>query len=242
MSKLIYIPVYFRGQLNDILEGINQLGDPINVPSDTLMRGDLIESHHSFRGKIYVNEEFGNILQAIPLSTIVFILLEIVIFILSFIKRPKEGKKSPRNKVVSFESLKENEPPKVKWYDPIKLLQSFINLRLSFIESAIIDIFFSMTLNISNFSKNSHKFATLTLINFIFSAIMVIRSIHIYTCIYFKVFRLGTLKFTDIEREIVFDGLNENLPKPLLKKHAIVNFLFKVQLIFIPLVLAIGQY
>lgn len=49
-------------------------------------------------------------------------------------------------------------------------------------------------------------------------------------------------ELSDIEQEIVFDGLNEELPKPLLKRHSIVNFLFKLQMIFIPLVLVIGQY
>lgn len=120
MGKLIYIPVYFRGQLNDILEGINQLGDPVDIPSNTLMKGSLLESHHSFRGKIYLNEEFGNILQSMPISTIVFLLLETVIFVLNIIQRPKEGIK--KNKVASLDAFGKEEPTKLKWYDRARLL------------------------------------------------------------------------------------------------------------------------
>lgn len=118
MGKLIYIPVYFRGQLNDILEGINHLGDPIDIPSDIWMKGSLLESHHSFRGKIYKNEEFGNILQAMPISSVAFLLLEIIIFILSFSPRPKIG--IEKSQVTSSDVVEKQV--QVRWYDRAKLL------------------------------------------------------------------------------------------------------------------------
>lgn len=85
LGKLIYIPVYFSGELNDILEGVNKLADPIEIPPDLIMKGNLKESHTTFRGKIYENGEYGRILQAMPVSVLIFILLEITILILKIL-------------------------------------------------------------------------------------------------------------------------------------------------------------
>lgn len=80
------------------------------------------------------------------------------------------------------------------------------------------------------------------LLNFLISAMMVTRTINLYIGIYTKVVNLEECQLTNIELEIAFEGLNDKLPKRLLKRHSIVNFLLKLQMLFIPIILVIGQY
>lgn len=237
LGKLMYIPVHFSGELNDILEGVNDLADPIEIPPELLMKGSLIKSHTSFRGKILENEEYGYILQSMPVSVLIFILFEIAITILQIQSAKKSNQLQP--KVYELETVFE-EPPKLKWYSREKLLVSLMNSRLSFIESILGDIFFYTSINLSNYSKSTSKLNLINLINFIASSALVLRSMQLYSQVYFKVKSEKFESLSEVEKDLAFDGLDENIYEPALKKQARVNFYFKLQMCFIPIVLVIG--
>lgn len=79
LAKLIYLPVKFSGKIQGMLEAIAELGDPIDIPEDIFMNGGVLESHVNFKGKIVNYEEYGNILQSMPVSTAIYLILEFVI-------------------------------------------------------------------------------------------------------------------------------------------------------------------
>jgi hypothetical protein len=62
LSKMIFLPVVYPEKINSVLSAIADLSDPIELPSDFLIKGSLEQSHPTFKGKIFKFGEFGNIL------------------------------------------------------------------------------------------------------------------------------------------------------------------------------------
>lgn len=93
-----------------------------------------------------------------------------------------------------------------------------MNLRLAFLESVIGDLFFYTSINLSNYSKSNYKFMLKNLINFIISSALVFRTMQLYSSIYSRLNAEEFKSLSEIEKEIAFDGLDENLLKSNLKK------------------------
>jgi hypothetical protein len=70
--------VEFSGIIKEVLEAIAELGDPIDVPPELIMKGSLEDSHSGYKGKIFNYGEYGNALQSMPFSSSFYILLELV--------------------------------------------------------------------------------------------------------------------------------------------------------------------
>jgi hypothetical protein len=214
LSKLIYLPVTFSGTLRDILHTIAKLGDPIYISPNLIMKGSLAESHSNYKGKIFEFEEYGNILQSQPITTPVFIFLEILLQLLALIKAKK------------------------KYRDYVK------NMQVLMIELSITDMSFYAMLNLSTFTG----FSEITLPKLV-SYAMAICILSRIVWVYFGVFSNLKLacycdnvnpkkpnhpnyylrsKISAAELEVIFEGINQDIPPWKRHKAAVINYVFKL--------------
>lgn len=136
LAKLIYLPIKFSGKINSILMAISELGDPIEISPQLIMKGSLEDSHTNYKGKIFAGEEYGNVLQSMPISTSFFILTEILMIFLSLIgPNSSQKRKNGCNKAIRF----------------INTVQMFI------LEANVIEIWFYCLLNLVIFPRLSSK-------------------------------------------------------------------------------------
>jgi hypothetical protein len=126
LSKLLYMPVKFSGKIEGMLNNIAELSDPIDIPPELIMKGSLEDSHTNYKGKIFKFEEYGNILQSMPISTIFFILLEIL--------------------SLSLRCCYKKEPSSTKTKKALNIVTS---VQLFFLEAQVIDFWFTCLLNIT---------------------------------------------------------------------------------------------
>jgi hypothetical protein len=176
--------------------------------------GELHESHNSFKGKIFKFDEFGNILQAMPVQAPLFIFLDLLVMVIAYFstfkkKEPKTGSKrkikifdtkgSP-TKAITKKSPREiskstEKSEKTSLVVPNKCLNFMKGLQLMWIETNITDFGFYTLLNISifpNFNKN-----TLTMNHWcglIVSGYILSRIIYLYLRVYIN---LETICFVD---------------------------------------------
>ena len=197
VSKMIYIPVRFSGLIKEVLEAIVDLSDPIDIPSDLIMDGKLEDSHSSYKGKIFDYGEFGNVLQSMPISSTLFMAIELTLVSISLI------------------SVNLNDTFKKAKWNKIGLI--FSNLQLSFIESSIIDLQFYSMLNIIIYPKLTTKNIWNT-VSFIIAIYILLSLVYKYVSGFHKVSQIiksqSTQKATkiaknmpDIMIELSFDGL-----------------------------------
>lgn len=93
LAKLFYLPVVFSGNMDTILSAISELGDPIEISPNILISDKLEDGYMNYKGKIFKFEEFANILQSMPISTSFYMLLELVLLISNSMKCFNKGKR-----------------------------------------------------------------------------------------------------------------------------------------------------
>lgn len=72
MSKFLYIPIWYKDILLDVMFSIGQLGELFELPSDSLFRlGTVTKGEKTkYMTKFTVYMEKNNIFQAVPLSSL----------------------------------------------------------------------------------------------------------------------------------------------------------------------------
>ena len=62
LGKLIFVPVYYSGLILDILTGVYNLSDAVDISPEMITDGKYEDSIAGYMGKITFYEEYGNIL------------------------------------------------------------------------------------------------------------------------------------------------------------------------------------
>lgn len=77
LSKFVYLPVWYKGLLLEILYSFSQVGEMISASSETLAKKEDFTEGLKFRywSKLTIYGEYHNILHAQPVSSMVIILL-----------------------------------------------------------------------------------------------------------------------------------------------------------------------
>lgn len=237
----------FSGQINSLLNGIAEFSDPIEIPPNIIMKGTLEQSHVGFRGKILDREEYGNILQSIPCSSVFYMILELLLLFLPKLS-PSSAKKSSKLAKFTF------------------ILSS---VQVFFLESSIIDLWFYSILNIAIFPRKSSKSSMDTVSFSIAVYILVSSTMEYFKCITSikkELCRFEKGQATSLEEaklDIGLEGLlytnafkaiNEQMTKKKdlkvrqfnekisrhLQSTMVMNTFFRVQLIIIPVFLVTG--
>jgi len=115
----------------------------------------LIDSHSGFRGKIFKFEEFGNLLQSMPVSSLLIVFLDVIVIIFGLIFKIRGWlrKKNIEKQEISIEEDEEEEEKKEPKLD--RLYNWLLGFRLSIIEMNITDFSLNVVLNLSIFPKYS---------------------------------------------------------------------------------------
>lgn len=77
MSKFIYLPVWYKGLLLEVLYSFSHVGEMVSINPETLVKKDELTQGLKYRywSKFTLYSEYQNILQALPVTSIVLILL-----------------------------------------------------------------------------------------------------------------------------------------------------------------------
>ena len=84
LSKLIYLPVIFSGKVDTVLQAIAELGDPIEISPNILIDPKQEDGYMNYKGKIFQFGEYANILQSMPISTTLYMLIELILLLTVF--------------------------------------------------------------------------------------------------------------------------------------------------------------
>lgn len=60
---------------------MTQVSDPVDISPNLYMDGEQIESFSGYKGKIFWFGEYGNLLQSLPISALVFLLLDALVYL-----------------------------------------------------------------------------------------------------------------------------------------------------------------
>jgi hypothetical protein len=129
LGKLIFIPVHYTGLILDVLLGVYNLSDPIDISPQFLTKGKYEDSIAGYMGKITFYEEYGNILQAMPVVVGLYLLFSALNLILQ---------------VLSYH---------VKGQSLVKAQMMAKRLSILFLEMNLVDISFYLVLNIFVYHK-----------------------------------------------------------------------------------------
>jgi hypothetical protein len=213
LSKLIFVPVYYTGLILDMMVSIYLLGDPIDVSSNLIMPGIFEESLGGWMGKITFYEEWGNILQAMPIISALFVFFTIINVGFRVLSALTHSKKYT------------------------KVIDISHKLAFTFMELNLIDIVFYATLNLFSFHKKTHT-STWTKISFLCAFLSYFEIVYNYTKIFVNKMNVSVL--SDLEREVLEEGLNKKVFKeiPEIKN---LNLIFRAKLFLVPVFLVLLQ-
>jgi len=72
LGKFLFLPIWYKGLLLDIIYSVAQIGELIELDADFIIKTDSVTGGTKDRywTKFTVYEEYSNVLQAVPLSSL----------------------------------------------------------------------------------------------------------------------------------------------------------------------------
>jgi hypothetical protein len=180
LGKLIFVPVHYSGVLLEVLLAVYHIGDPIDISSELLTPGKYQDSIAGYMGKITFYEEYGNLLQAMPLVVGLFLLITLIKLIVGLVRNTTSG---------SIEKTK-------------GLLK---RLSLLFLEVKLVDVSFYIVLNIFVFHKFS-KYGIARILSFLASSVVLALLSNEYVQIAFRIYKNKPLD--PVSKEFIEEGLD----------------------------------
>ena len=141
LSLMAYLPTKLTSGLEYFLAGINNISDPIDISPQLIVKSEVQESYTSYRGKIELDQKPVMILQSQPISSLVFVALEMTALVFRLILNRRYPDQKLKN------ALEQKRP----WYTLESLHRILQNQKYMFIESRLVDIAFNATLNMTCF-------------------------------------------------------------------------------------------
>lgn len=227
---MTYLPTKLTKGLEGFLAGISQISDPIHISPQLLIKTDVPRTYSGFRGKIESDQRPVLILQSMPISSLVFFALEVLVYIL----RKVITSRQPNLKLVDI--LKEKKP----WYKLESLYKIAENQRYMFIESRLIDIAFNATLNLTYFWQTSN-FSVSSILSFLVAVLMFLRLVYQYTSLIQKVFLTGDRLLDQLEKEICHDNILDKVATSHPSHSGAINLAMKLNFFSIPILLILMQ-
>ena len=94
LGRLLFIPIVFNSDLHDVLYGINELGEFVNLDHDVIIKTPVAElkDQHRYWYKMSIYREWKNIWQAMPLSMVILLFIALSRVLIAIITKIKPNK------------------------------------------------------------------------------------------------------------------------------------------------------